>query len=99
MSNRDYLRQIPIIRRLESCPFCGSNVSMVPMYDNVSAVHMMILCMNNDCAAAVQFTGEDRAEEISRRWNRRTKFPKLKTELASVYGKCCYDTNTSLTNE
>ena len=99
MTGKDYYKAIPILRRLDSCPFCGSNVNMVPMFDNSSMVHMMILCMNNDCGAVVQFAGEERAEEIATRWNRRTKSTPIKTELSSVYGKSCYETNTSLTND
>lgn len=99
MAGRDNIKAIPILRRLDTCPFCGSNVNMVPMYDNSSTVHMMILCINNDCNAAVQFTGEEHPEEIATRWNRRTKHFPIKTELSSVYGEFHYDTNTSLTND
>lgn len=73
ISNRDYIRDIPILRKLKRCPFCGDNVNMVPMYDNSVQVHMMIVCMNNDCGAVVQFTGEEHPDEMTERWNRRTE--------------------------
>ena len=98
MSERDHLRHIPILRRLENCPFCGSGVNMVPVYDNSSNVHMMIFCMNNECGAVVQFADEPHPEEMAERFNRRVKSFNLKTDSANVYGKSCYDTNTSLTN-
>lgn len=71
MAGSDYLRPIPILRRLERCPFCGSNVNMVPMYDNIGEVHMMVLCMNNECGAVVQFADELHPEDIVERFNRR----------------------------
>lgn len=68
MTSRDYLSPIPVLRRLRRCPFCGDNVNMVPMYDSNMETHMMILCMNKDCGAVVQFNDAD-AEEMVNRWN------------------------------
>lgn len=65
MSNRDYLRPISILRRLKRCPYCGSNVMLIP--DKVCST---ISCMNKECGAIVSFNGaETDPEETIRRWN------------------------------
>lgn len=71
ISNRDYIRDIPILRKLKKCPFCGSNVfmSQTPLL-GCFAVH----CQNEDCGADVYFYGADyKPGEMVERWNRRTE--------------------------
>lgn len=71
MAGRDYLRPIPVLRRLESCPFCGSNTFVTPFYNDNGDIIYMIRCVGNSCNAVVQFEGAD-TEEMIRRWNHRS---------------------------
>lgn len=68
MEGRDYLRPIAILRRLKRCPFCGDNAIAAPFYNDTDDLIYMILCLNRDCNAVVQFNGAD-TEEMVRRWN------------------------------
>lgn len=71
ISDRDYIRDIPVLRRLKRCPFCGDNVNMLktPIFNNY-----VIQCQNDDCAMEAYFYGaEFKADVMTERWNRRTE--------------------------
>lgn len=71
ISDKDYLREIPILKRLRKCPFCGSNAVMLqsPIY-KVFAIE----CQNEDCGADVYFyNAEFKPDLMAEKWNRRTE--------------------------
>ena len=71
ISNRDYIRDIPILRKLKHCPFCGSNVDMM---QGIIYGGFAIKCQNDECGADVYFYGaEYKPGEMVERWNRRTE--------------------------
>lgn len=70
MAGRDYLRHIPVLRRLNQCPFCGGNAFVTPYYNVNDDIIYMIRCVDSSCQAVVQFEGAD-TEEMIRRWNHR----------------------------
>lgn len=71
ISNKDYLRDIPVLKRLKKCPFCGSNVDMLK---SVLFGAYAIECQNKDCGADVYFYGaEYKPDLMAEKWNRRTE--------------------------
>lgn len=70
ISNKDYIRVIPLLKRLNKCPFCGSNVVMM---QGIVYGGFAIECQNEECGADVYFYGAELSpEEMAERWNRRT---------------------------
>lgn len=56
------------MKKLEKCPFCGSEVELIDIDPNDN--YYIIECKNKKCYSATWF-GEVTKEEVIKRWNKR----------------------------
>ena len=57
--------------KLKPCPFCGSEVYIENILDDIGDAYYMVQCKNDDKCGASSCFGECTKKEVIERWNNR----------------------------